>query len=497
MPILNSNRKREVHKISGRRIEKLNDSQSSVELAAESLNTKTQPLQARNDTLGPSHIEADFCLDEDILQKLNKLLGGINDCEEKQNKLLSLNRNFQSLKRRPLRAEPLKKQLNGNVKSKHDSKPPKRLSRKLKLSKSTTATNSLPNECSLIQTTPVILSKTIAEYPRRNCLSPLQSNQKQNNKENHQPKIVNSESFGSLEIISELPVILQGTAKKRLNFSYDYQKLNKRQCPDTITDNAIVSDHPQDIMYEYMPPHSVQNQSPNEFLASKLSHNINISNNNVNNNNATDDMYSESNSSSHSSAGSSHLHHHHNHHNSNSKQISASSMATLYNIGNTCYLNSVVYTLRFAPYFLHNLHHLIEDLSQINQKLGQNKAKSSSLGRNVGGLQGQSTRSWSTKDLASMGNNVVADVPRTNRQIATEKLHELYNRLHSSEVTESTEAFHADTFLSAVQDVSSIFEGNQQQDAHEFLMCILDSIRETCQSLTKVITECPDIIMNG
>ncbi|XP_037048935.1 ubiquitin carboxyl-terminal hydrolase 1-like isoform X2 [Bradysia coprophila] len=175
------------------------------------------------------------------------------------------------------------------------------------------------------------------------------------------------------------------------------------------------------------------------------------------------------------------------------KQIT-SSMATLCNIGNTCYLNSVVYTLRFAPRFLHNLHHVCDDLSEITQKV-HNKGKSASLGRNVGGIQGSNTRSWSTKDLASIGSFV--DVPKTNRQIATEKLHELYMHLYRNEMVESTEAFHADTFLNAVQDVSSIFEGNQQQDAHEFLMCVLDSIRETCNSLTRVITECPDIVANG
>lgn len=66
---------------------------------------------------------------------------------------------------------------------------------------------------------------------------------------------------------------------------------------------------------------------------------------------------------------------------------SNNSIATLCNIGNSCYLNSVIYTLRFAPYFLHKLHHLCDDMHYVYQKIGQNKLKSSSLGRNVSGIQ--------------------------------------------------------------------------------------------------------------
>jgi len=53
--------------------------------------------------------------------------------------------------------------------------------------------------------------------------------------------------------------------------------------------------------------------------------------------------------------------------------IGCSPVATLCNLGNTCFLNSVIYTLRFAPAFLHNLHHLADDLGDLTSKQQQVK----------------------------------------------------------------------------------------------------------------------------
>ncbi|TDG52380.1 hypothetical protein AWZ03_001210 [Drosophila navojoa] len=187
-------------------------------------------------------------------------------------------------------------------------------------------------------------------------------------------------------------------------------------------------------------------------------------------------------------------------------------MGTLCNIGNTCYLNSVVYTLRFAPHFLHNLHHLIQDLNVVQQAIQrQQNAKSASLGRNVSGSGGahlEHARSWSSKDLATTdpynstsngsGSNAASSgSKKSTHQSVSEKLHDLYSSLHGNEMADSSEPYHADTLLHAIQDVNATFEGNQQQDAHEFLMCVLNCIRETNQSLIKAIGECPEVIANG
>ena len=42
-------------------------------------------------------------------------------------------------------------------------------------------------------------------------------------------------------------------------------------------------------------------------------------------------------------------------------------IASLSNLGNTCFLNSVLYTLRFTPGFLHSLHHLVNDLGLVGE----------------------------------------------------------------------------------------------------------------------------------
>uniref|UniRef100_A0A1B6MTU9 USP domain-containing protein n=1 Tax=Graphocephala atropunctata TaxID=36148 RepID=A0A1B6MTU9_9HEMI len=156
-----------------------------------------------------------------------------------------------------------------------------------------------------------------------------------------------------------------------------------------------------------------------------------------------------------------------------------SPVATLCNLGNTCFLNSVLYTLRFAPAFLHNLHHLALDLVEYSGRYSHLKSKSSSLGRGIGG----GSKSWSNKDLPSVGQLN----PQEDRiALATLRLHELYEGLHSAELKDHMEPYQPEVFLTALREVNSIFEGNQQHDAHELLVCLLDNIRETCRQLSQL-----------
>lgn len=176
----------------------------------------------------------------------------------------------------------------------------------------------------------------------------------------------------------------------------------------------------------------------------------------------------------------------------NGEVLQDSPVATLSNMGNTCFLNSVLYTLRFAPTFLHNLHHLIGDLAVVSARLNQTKGKSSSLGRNSS-LTGPSSRSTSSKDLLSLG--ISYDfIPKSKVQVVTEKLHELFMTMHSLELKESTDPYQPVALLQAIREANFIFEGNNQQDAHELLVYLLDNIRETCDVLTHQVQHNPDLL---
>lgn len=180
------------------------------------------------------------------------------------------------------------------------------------------------------------------------------------------------------------------------------------------------------------------------------------------------------------------------HHVTNGDITPCCKVATLFNMGNTCFLNSVLYTLRFAPTFLHNLHHLLVDLSLISTKLKENKTKTSSLGRNGSAVSGSSWRSASSKDLLSIGNNDI--IPKTKDQIVTEKLHALFVTMNNLESKDSPDPYQPEALLQAIRDANSLFEGNHQQDAHEFFVELLSCLRVTCDKLNEQIEQYPELI---
>ncbi|KAL3278061.1 hypothetical protein HHI36_013406 [Cryptolaemus montrouzieri] len=178
----------------------------------------------------------------------------------------------------------------------------------------------------------------------------------------------------------------------------------------------------------------------------------------------------------------------------NDTNMQEAPVASLSNMGNTCYLNCVLYTLRFAPTFLHNLHHLIGDLALVNSRLNQNRAKTSSLGRNIGALSGPNSRSSSSSTSSKDLFTVASDIPKSKVQIVTERLHDLFITMHNLELKESTDPYQPVALLHAVREANTIFEGNHQQDAHELLLYLLDNIRETCDFLSAQLQHNPDLL---
>lgn len=171
---------------------------------------------------------------------------------------------------------------------------------------------------------------------------------------------------------------------------------------------------------------------------------------------------------------------------SNEKPSLLPPVATLLNLGNTCFLNSVLYTLRFTPGFAHLLHHLATDLTEkkLLSSIGANEKKMGFLSSGSPGLR--------TKSLSSLtpcildDNNLQINPVKRKTLVLTERLHELLQTLHNAEQKgDLSEPFQADAFLQALREVNPLFQGNQQQDAHELLVCALDYLREACQLVDK------------
>lgn len=141
--------------------------------------------------------------------------------------------------------------------------------------------------------------------------------------------------------------------------------------------------------------------------------------------------------------------------------VNANAMASLWNIGNTCYMNSALYALRFTPRFLHNLHQLAGDLPQVLTSL-----------ENEESVREENSR---TSDLAIL---------RSSSSIVYH-LHDLFKQLAGSELSKSLQPYKPDALKNVIEAVNPTFKGNGQQDAHELLMCILNSVRESCEILKK------------
>lgn len=143
-------------------------------------------------------------------------------------------------------------------------------------------------------------------------------------------------------------------------------------------------------------------------------------------------------------------------------------VATLLNLGNTCFLNSVLYTLRFTPGFAHLLHHLAVDLTE--KKLLSTGVTDRKIGFLSSGSPGLRTKSLTALTPYNHDDHSAIDPTKRKTLVLTERLHELLQTLHTAEQKgDLSEPFQADAFLQALREVNPLFQGNQQQDAHELV----------------------------
>lgn len=147
-----------------------------------------------------------------------------------------------------------------------------------------------------------------------------------------------------------------------------------------------------------------------------------------------------------------------------SASSSTSHVASLCNLGNTCFANSVLYTLRFTPGFLHNLHHLVSDLGLSSHASSNGKDKK---------------KQPQQQPVTNCNND--AETERVHDVI--EQLHDLFRHMASSDEhlidsNSSKEPIQPSNFLHAVCKMHTLFELNQQQDAHELLFQLLSRLSD-------------------
>jgi len=134
-------------------------------------------------------------------------------------------------------------------------------------------------------------------------------------------------------------------------------------------------------------------------------------------------------------------------HSSDSNRSLSPGIASLANLGNTCFLNSVLYTLRLTPGFCHNLHHLNADLqNRLKQENGRQKP----------------------------------DQDEENLVDVIHTLHHLFQKLCSSDgyTGDPKDPVLPSALLQSIGRLCPLFEGNQQQDAHELLVTLLTHLQD-------------------
>lgn len=162
-------------------------------------------------------------------------------------------------------------------------------------------------------------------------------------------------------------------------------------------------------------------------------------------------------------------------------------VGALQNIGNSCYMNAVLYTLRFTPNFTHFIHHLMQNLGIIANDVYLNTEEMCE--------QHNATVKLCT-DIYKWGETYFrGDALHSSDYKVIVALHETFSQLTTAEMDTRQPAIRPRMLQRAVCRVDNIFAPGTQQDSHEFLLCVLNSIRDCSDLVLKLAESKPEIFV--
>ncbi|ERE83063.1 ubiquitin carboxyl-terminal hydrolase 1 [Cricetulus griseus] len=138
----------------------------------------------------------------------------------------------------------------------------------------------------------------------------------------------------------------------------------------------------------------------------------------------------------------------------------------LNNLGNTCYLNSILQVLYFCPGFKSGVKHLFNIISRKKEAL-----KDDSNQKDKGSCKEDSLASY---ELICSLQSLIISVEQLQASFL----------LNPEKYTDEL-ATQPRRLLNTLRELNPMYEGYLQHDAQEVLQCILGNIQETCQLLKK------------
>ncbi|XP_078525676.1 ubiquitin carboxyl-terminal hydrolase 1 [Lissotriton helveticus] len=154
------------------------------------------------------------------------------------------------------------------------------------------------------------------------------------------------------------------------------------------------------------------------------------------------------------------------------KKESLLPFAGLSNLGNTCYLNSILQVLYYCPGFT-------TGVKQLFQTVSKKKAV-------LKGEQDQMVEKESKKEDLPASYELICGLH--SLMLSIEQLQTSY--LVNPEKFADELAAQPKRLLNTLRELNPMYEGYEQHDAQEVLQCILGCIEETCQMLKKEESKC-------